>query len=166
MIVVLPRVKRVQRQTDDINRIARENLTGINVVHAFNAEDYQNAKFEKANGLLMNTQLFNQRTFAILTPAMTLAMNGLALTIYWVGAALVNGIAAQDAAARLTMFSNVVVFSTYATYVVMSLTMLVMIFMFLPSAQVSAERINQVLDAQTELHEGSIDVYKRQERHR
>lgn len=156
MIVVLPRVKRVQRQTDDINRIARENLTGINVVHAFNAEDYQNAKFEKANGLLMNTQLFNQRTFAILTPAMTLAMNGLALTIYWVGAALVNGIAAQDAAARLTMFSNVVVFSTYATYVVMSLTMLVMIFMFLPSAQVSAERINQVLDAQTELHEGSI----------
>ena len=156
MIVVLPRVKRVQRQTDDINRIARENLTGINVVHAFNAEDYQNAKFEKANSLLMNTQLFNQRTFAVLTPAMTLAMNGLALTIYWVGAALVNSIAAQDTAARLTMFSNVVVFSTYATYVVMSLTMLVMIFMFLPSAQVSAERINQVLDATTQLQEGSV----------
>ena len=156
MVVVLPRVKRVQRQTDDINRVARENLTGINVVHAFNAEGYQNAKFEKANDLLMNTQLFNQRTFAILTPAMTLAMNGLALAIYWVGAALVNNIAAQDMAARLTMFSDVVVFSTYATYVVMSLTTLVMILMFLPSAQVSAERINQVLDAHTDLHEGSV----------
>lgn len=154
LFVVLPRVKRVQKQTDDINRIARENLTGIHVVHAFNAEDYQNEKFEVANNRLMNTQLFNQRTFAILTPAMTLAMNALALVIYWVGAALVNEIAVTDMAARLTMFSNVVVFSTYATYVIMSFTMMVIILMFLPAAQVSAERINEVLNTHTQLHEG------------
>lgn len=156
MIVVIPRVKKVQRQTDDINRIARENLNGINVVHAFNAEEYQNKKFGRANDILMNTQLFNQRTFAILTPAMMLAMNALALVIYWVGASLINGIAAADMAGRLDMFSNVVVFSTYATYVIMSLMMMVMIFMFLPAAQVSAGRINEVLRAKTQLHEGTV----------
>lgn len=156
MVVVIPRVKKVQKQTDDINRIARENLNGINVVHAFNAEEYQNKKFGRANDILMNTQLFNQRTFAILTPAMMLAMNALALVIYWVGASLINGIAAADMAGRLDMFSNVVVFSTYATYVIMSLMMMVMIFMFLPAAQVSAGRINEVLRAKTQLHEGPV----------
>lgn len=156
MVVVIPRVKKVQKQTDDINRIARENLNGINVVHAFNAEEYQNKKFGRANDILMNTQLFNQRTFAILTPAMMLAMNALALVIYWVGASLINGIAAADMAGRLDMFSNVVVFITYATYVIMSLMMMVMIFMFLPAAQVSAGRINEVLRAKTQLHEGTV----------
>lgn len=154
MLVVLPRMRKVQRQTDDINRVARENLNGINVVHAFNAEDYQNEKFDRASRTLMDTQLFNQRTFAIMNPSMALAMNGLSLAVYWVGAALINRIAAVDAVARLAMFSDVVVFSTYATYVVMSLTMLVMIFMFLPAAQVSAGRINEILTAKIHLHEG------------
>ena len=155
VVVVLPRVKRVQKLTDDINLVARENLTGINVVHAFNAEDYQNCKFEKANDILMRTQLFNQRTFAVLMPAVSLAMNALALTIYWVGASIVNQVPASDAALRLTTFSNIVVFGTYATYVVMSLMMMVMIMMFLPAAQVSAQRINEVLDTDIMLREGS-----------
>ena len=155
VVVVLPRVKRVQKLTDDINLVARENLTGINVVHAFNAEDYQNRKFERANDILMRTQLFNQRTFAVLMPAVSLAMNALALTIYWVGASIVNQVPASDAALRLTTFSNIVVFGTYATYVVMSLMMMVMIMMFLPAAQVSAQRINEVLDTDIMLREGS-----------
>ena len=154
IVVVMPRVKRVQKLTDNVGRVARENLNGINVVHAFNAEDYQNSKFEQANGVLMNTQLFNQRAFAALMPTISLGMNALALVIYWVGAALVNNLAVTDAMARLTMFGNVVVFGTYATYVVMSLMMMVMIFMFLPSAQVSAERINEVLETGIRLREG------------
>ena len=154
IVVVMPRVKRVQKLTDNVGRVARENLNGINVVHAFNAEDYQNGKFEQANGVLMNTQLFNQRAFAALMPTISLGMNALALVIYWVGAALVNNLAVTDAMARLTMFGNVVVFGTYATYVVMSLMMMVMIFMFLPSAQVSAERINEVLETDIRLREG------------
>ena len=154
IVVVMPRVKRVQKLTDNVGRVARENLNGINVVHAFNAEDYQNGKFEQANGVLMNTQLFNQRAFAALMPTISLGMNALALVIYWVGAALVNNLDVTDAMARLTMFGNVVVFGTYATYVVMSLMMMVMIFMFLPSAQVSAERINEVLETDIRLREG------------
>lgn len=152
--VVLPRVKRVQRLTDDINLVARENLTGINVVHAFNAEEYQNKKFEKANDVLMNTQLFNQRAFAVLMPVVSFAMNALALSIYWVGASIVNHVPAADAALRLTTFSDIVVFGTYATYVVMSLMMMVMIMMFLPAAQVSAQRINEVLDTDIRLRQG------------
>mgnify|MGYP002518950010 FL=1 len=154
VVVVLPRVKRVQKLTDNMGRVARENLNGINVVHAFNAEDYQNDKFEEANGILMNTQLFNQRAFATLMPTISLGMNALALVIYWVGAALVNNIAVADAMARLSMFGNVVVFGTYATYVIMSLMMMVIIFMFLPSAQVSADRINEVLETPIRLREG------------
>ena len=156
MLIVLPKVRRVQKQTDDINRIARENLNGINVVHAFNAEEYQNEKFEKANTTLTNTQLFNQRVFSLMQPVMNLAMNGLALVIYWVGAAIVNGISAADTALRISTFSDVITFSTYATHVVMSFSMLVMIFMFLPSAQVSATRINQVLRTNIKLREGSV----------
>lgn len=154
--VVVPRVKRVQKLTDNINRIARENLTGINVVHAYNAEDYQNAKFEKANRVLMNTQLFNQRAFALLMPAVTLAMNAMSLVIYWVGAALVNAVPAADVASRLTSFGNIVVFGTYATYVIMSIMMMVMIIMLLPSAQVSAQRINEVLDTKASLEPGEM----------
>lgn len=157
IVLVVPRFRKVQKLTDQINRIARENLSGINVVHAFNAEDYQNQKFDKTNTEMMKIQLFNQRTFAALQPVMNLGMNGLSLTIYWVGAALVAGIAATDMAARVEMFSNVVVFSTYATYVVMSFMMLVMIFMMLPPAQVSAERINQVLDTKAHITQGQTE---------
>lgn len=158
VVVVVPRFKRVQKLTDNINLVARENLTGISVVHAFNAEDYQHEKFEQANDRLMRTQLFNQRTFAVLMPAVNLAMNALALTIYWVGAALVNKIPAADIASRLTTFGDVVVFGTYATYVIMSIMMLVMIMMFLPAAQVSAVRINEVLKTNASLREGSIQT--------
>lgn len=155
IVVVLPRVRRVQKLTDNINLIARENLTGINVVHAYNAEDYQNQKFEKANVTLMRTQLFNQRAFAVLMPSVTLVMNALSLIIYWVGAAIVNNVSAADTALRLTTFSNIVVFGTYATYVIMSIMMMVMIIMLMPAAQVSAQRINDVLGTQPALIEGA-----------
>lgn len=153
--LVVPRFRRVQKLTDKINLVARENLTGINVVHAYNAEDYQNEKFEKSNSELMRTQLFNQRTFAFLTPVMQLGMNALALVIYWVGASLVNAFPAEDTAVRLETFSNIVVFGTYATYVIMSIMMLVIIIMLLPAAQVSAQRINEVLSSKTDIHEGT-----------
>lgn len=156
MSTCIPRFRLVQKMTDRINRAARENLTGINVVHAFNAEQFQNEKFDGPSKDMMELQMKNQKLFALVQPSMTLGMNGLALAIYWVGAALVNNIAAADTAARLTMFSNVLVFSTYATYVVMSFMMLVMIFMLLPQAQVSAERINEVLDRRASIREGSV----------
>lgn len=153
--VVIPRFRRVQKLMDRINLVARENLTGINVVHAYNAEDYQNAKFEQHNEVLMRTQLFNQRAFAFLMPAVTFAMNTLSLVIYWVGAAIVDHVPAADQALRLSTFSNIVVFGTYATYVIMSIMMMVMIIMLMPAAQVSAQRINEVLDASASLREGS-----------
>lgn len=156
MSICLPRFRMVQKLTDKINRVARENLTGINVVHAFNAEDYQNAKFDVPSGEMMNLQLKNQRLFALMQPVMGLGMNGLALVIYWLGAALVNAVPLSNPAGRLGMFSEAVVFSTYATYVVMSFMMLVMIFMLLPQAQVSAERINEVLDKSSSIVSGSV----------
>ena len=153
--VVVPRFRRVQKLTDHINLVARENLNGINVVHAYNAEDYQNAKFLKGNETLMRTQLFNQRAFAFLMPGVTLAMNALSLVIYWVGASIVNAIPAADAAERLSTFSNIVVFGTYATYVIMSIMMMVMIIMLIPAAQVSAQRINEVLETRDSLIQGT-----------
>ena len=158
MASCLPRFRLVQKTTDQINRVARENLTGINVVHAFNAEDYQNQKFDGPSKKMLRLQLKNQRLFSLLLPVMTLGMNGLALAIYWVGAALVEAISVADMAARLTMFTNVIVFSTYATYVVMSFMMLVMIFMLYPQAQVSAERINEVLETVPHITEGTQDA--------
>ena len=155
MASCLPRFRLVQKTTDQINRVARENLTGINVVHAFNAEDYQNQKFDGPSKKMLGLQLKNQRLFSLLLPVMTLGMNGLALAIYWVGAALVEAISAADMAARLTMFTNVIVFSTYATYVVMSFMMLVMIFMLYPQAQVS---VNEVLETVPHITEGTQDA--------
>ena len=152
----IPRFRLVQKMTDKINRVARENLTGINVVHAFNAEEFQNEKFDGPSRGMMELQMKNQKLFALVQPTMSLGMNGLALAIYWIGAALVNSIAVTDMAARLTMFSEVLVFSTYATYIVMSFMMLAMIFMLLPQAQVSAERINEVLERKASIREGSI----------
>jgi len=155
IVVILPRVRRVQKLTDNINRVSRENLTGINVVHAYNAEDYQAEKFEAANDTLMKTQLFNQRAMALLMPAVSFAMNALALVIYWVGASIVNTVAVTDMAARISAFGDVVVFGTYATYVIMSIMMMVMVIMLLPSAQVSAGRIHEVLEAEIDLQEGT-----------
>ena len=152
----IPRFRLVQKMTDKINRVARENLTGINVVHAFNAEEFQNEKFDGPSRSMMVLQMKNQKLFALVQPTMMLGMNGLTLAIYWVGAALVNNIAVSDMGARLTMFSEVLVFSTYATYIVMAFMMLAMIFMLLPQAQVSAERINEVLNRSASIREGSI----------
>ena len=154
----IPRFRLVQKMTDKINRVARENLTGINVVHAFNAEEFQNEKFDGPSRGMMDLQMKNQKLFSLVQPSMSLGMNGLALAIYWVGAALVNSIAVTDMAARLTMFSEVLVFSTYATYIVMSFMMLAMIFMLLPQAQVSAERINEVLERKASIREGSVQT--------
>lgn len=154
LVILIPRFRRVQKMTDDINRIARENVSGINVVHAFNAEEYQNKKFAVANDALTNTQLFNQRTFSLLMPTMTLAMNGLSLAIYWLGAYLIEKISLTDAMARISLLGDVVVFNTYATYVVMSLMMIVMIFMMLPAAQVSAGRILEVLEQKSDIVSG------------
>lgn len=154
----IPRFRIVQKLTDKINRVARENLTGINVVHAFNAEKYQNDKFDVPSKDMMNTQLKNQRMFALMMPVMNIGMNGLTLAIYWLGAVLIQQIALTAVQDRITLFSNVVVFSTYATYVVMSFMMLVMIFMMLPAAQVSAERINEVLERDVNIKEGSVSV--------
>ena len=156
MATCIPRFRIVQKLTDSINRVARENLTGINVVHAFNAEKYQNDKFDGPSKDMMNVQMKNQKLFALVQPTMTLGMNGLALVIYWLGAALVNQIPLTDPMSRLTMFSNVLVFSTYATYIIMSFMMLVMVFMMLPQAEVSAERINEVLDRKASITEGSV----------
>ena len=152
--VCLPRFRIVQKLTDQINRVARENLTGINVVHAFNAENYQNEKFDGYSRDMMNTQMKNQKLFSLIQPVLGLGMNGLSLAVYWVGAALVQRTA--DAAGRLAMFTNVVVFSTYAMYVVMSFMMLVMIFMLAPAAQVSAERIGRVLQTQPSVTPGQV----------
>lgn len=162
MATCIPRFRIVQKLTDKINRVARENLTGINVVHAFNAEKYQNDKFDVPSKEMMNTQLKNQRMFALMMPVMNIGMNGLNLAIYWLGAVLIQQIALTAVQDRITLFSNVVVFSTYATYVVMSFMMLVMIFMMLPAAQVSAERINEVLERDVNIKEGSVSEGREQ----
>lgn len=162
MATCIPRFRIVQKLTDKINRVARENLTGINVVHAFNAEKYQNDKFDVPSKDMMNTQLKNQRMFALMMPVMNIGMNGLTLAIYWLGAVLIQQIALTAVQDRITFFSNVVVFSTYATYVVMSFMMLVMIFMMLPAAQVSAERINEVLERDVNIKEGSVSEGREQ----
>lgn len=162
MATCIPRFRIVQKLTDKINRVAREDLTGINVVHAFNAEKYQNDKFDVPSKDMMNTQLKNQRMFALMMPVMNIGMNGLTLAIYWLGAVLIQQIALTAVQDRITLFSNVVVFSTYATYVVMSFMMLVMIFMMLPAAQVSAERINEVLERDVNIKEGSVSEGREQ----
>lgn len=162
MATCIPRFRIVQKLTDKINRVARENLTGINVVHAFDAEKYQNDKFDVPSKEMMNTQLKNQRMFALMMPVMNIGMNGLTLAIYWLGAVLIQQIALTAVQDRITFFSNVVVFSTYATYVVMSFMMLVMIFMMLPAAQVSAERINEVLERDVNIKEGSVSEGREQ----
>ena len=157
MRLVLPKFRIIQKQIDDVNRVTRENLTGLRIVRAFNAENYQEDKFETVNNNLMVTQLYTTRHMAILMPVISLVMSGLSLAIYWVGASLVNDIPLKGLAAiteRVTLFSDVVVFSSYAMYVVMSFMMLIMTFMMLPRAQVSAARINEVLDSEPRIQSG------------
>ncbi len=152
LIILIPRFKRVQKMMDNINRIARENLNGVSVVRAFNAEDYQNAKFKQANDSLTKTQMFNQHTIAVLLPAMTLGMSGLSLVIFWMGAYLIERI--PNMFDRLALFGDVMVFSNYAGFVMMALAMIVMIFMFIPAAQVCANRINEVLKTEIRVKGG------------
>ena len=153
MVIVLPKFKIVQKLTDKINGVTRENLTGIRVVRAFNAEQYQEEKFEEINTKLTNQQLFNQKTFAILSPVMYLVMHALTLSIYFVGANLIKDSIMAD---KLILFGDMVVFSSYAMQVIMSFLMLAMIFMMFPRASVSAGRINEVLDTEISIEYGTI----------
>ena len=157
MKLVLPKFRIIQTQIDEVNRVTRENLNGLRIVRAFNAEKYQEDKFEAANRNLMKTQLYTSRKMAILMPFISMIMSGLSLGIYWLGASLVNQVAITGSAAvaeRVNVFSEVVVFSSYAIYVVMSFMMLVVIFMMWPRAQVSAARIEEVLATVPQVREG------------
>jgi len=151
MVFVMPKFKLLQKLVDNINRVTRENLTGLRVVRAFNAEEYQTGKFEDANEELTRTQLFTQRAMSVMQPTMMLVMNGLSLAIYWFGAYLIDK---TDFTNRLKLFSEVMVFSSYAMFVIMSFMMLIMIFMILPRAEVSANRINEVINAKIAVREG------------
>ena len=154
MIIVIPRFKIVQKLIDKINGIARENLTGIRVVRAFNAEKYQEKKFDKVNDKLTNLQLFNQKKFAIMMPVMYLIMYGLTLSIYFIGAGMIQNSILAD---KITIFGNMIVFSSYAMQVIMSFLMLAMIFMMIPRAEVSAKRINEVLDTKQKIIPGTFE---------
>ena len=154
MIIVIPKFKIVQKLIDKINGLARENLTGIRVVRAFNAKEYQEEKFGKANDRLTNLQLSNQKKFAIMMPVMYLIMYGLTLSIYFIGAGLIQNSVLAD---KITVFGNMIVFSSYAMQVIMSFLMLAMIFMIIPRASVSARRINEVLDTKQKIVPGSFD---------
>ena len=151
MLIVLPRFKIVQKLIDNINDKTRENLTGVRVIRAFNAEKYQEDRFEEGNEKLTNTQMFNQRMMSIMSPTMYLIMNLLPLSIYIIGAGLINNAGMFD---RLNLFSDMVVFSSYAMQVIMAFLMLAMIFVMYPRASVSIDRIKEVLDTETKVLDG------------
>ena len=153
----MPKFKRLQSLTDDINQVTRENLTGLNVVRAYNAEAYQEEKFEKVNKDLTDTHWFTSKTMAFMMPTIMMIMNGLSLAIYWIGAVLIND--AQDMQGKFSLFSDMVVFSSYAMQVVMSFMMLVMIFIMLPRASVAAKRILEVLDTEPSIEDGTRDTF-------
>lgn len=156
-LIVVPKFKIVQKLIDKLNNVTRENLTGIRVVRAFNAENYQENKFNEVNTSLTKQQMFNQKTFAIMSPMMYLVMYFLTLSIYFVGAYLIND---ASFSSKIGLFGDMIVFSSYAMQVIMSFLMLAMIFMMLPRAQVSAKRINEVLDKKVKLKEGNITSSK------
>lgn len=151
LALVIPKFKKVQTLTDDMNRVTRENLTGLRVVRAYNAEHYQEEKFEKANEALMTNNLFAQRAMSFLMPSIQLVMSGLSLAIYWIGAVLINEAQLMD---KISLFSDMMVFSQYAIQVVMAFMLLVMIYMILPRASVSAHRILEVLETEPSIIDG------------
>ena len=155
ILFAMPKFKKMQVLTDNLNRVTRENLTGLEVIRAYNAERYQEAKFEKANDDLKRTQLFANRVMCFLTPGIQLVMSGLTLAVYWIGAFLIQEAAMGD---KLTLFSEMIVFSQYAMQVVMSFMMLVMIFILLPRASVAAKRINEVLDTEPAIEDGDGNI--------
>ena len=152
MAMVMPKFKAMQRLTDNINLVARENLTGLRVVRAYNAEDYQESKFTKANKDLTDTQLFTNRTMAIMMPLMNTVMNGLMLAVYWIGAYLIEAAELTD---KLTVFSNMVVFSSYSVQVIMSFLLMSMVFVLWPRADVSAQRVMEVLNTEPIVKNGT-----------
>lgn len=154
MLIVFPKFKIVQKLTDKINEVTRENLTGIRVVRAFNAEKYQEDKFAEVNNTLTNQQLFNQKVFSVLSPVMYLVMHFLTLAIYFIGASLIQE---SIMANKLVLFGDMVVFTSYAMQVIMSFLLLAMIFMMIPRASVSAARINEVLESPLSIEDGTID---------
>ncbi len=155
MLLVMPKFKKLQRLTDDLNRVTRENLSGLQVVRAYNAEDYQVNKFEEVNTELTNTNLFTSRSMAFISPFISLIMSGLSLSIYWIGAILINNAQLAD---KITLFSDMVVFSSYSMQIVMSFMMLVMIFIMVPRASVSATRILEVLETKPAILDGKADT--------
>ena len=154
MIIVLPRFEKVQKLIDKVNGVTRENVTGIRVIRAFNAEKYQEGRFEEVNTDLTNMQLFNQRCFAVMSPMMYIVMHFLTLGIYLIGAYLINGAGMLE---KMTLFSNMVVFTSYGMHVIMSFLMLAMLFMMWPRVQVSSKRINEVLDQDILIKDGKLD---------
>ena len=151
--IAMPKFRKLQILTDDMNRITRENLTGLSVIRAYNAEDDQEKKFEDANSNLTKAQLFANRTMAFLMPSIQLIMNGLSLAVYWIGAYLIEGAAADG---KLAIFSDMIVFSQYAMQVVMAFMMLVIILIIFPRASVAARRINEVLDTVPAITDGAV----------
>ena len=156
VVLALPKFKIIQQLTDNLNRVTRENLTGIRVVRAYNAEKFQEDKFEKANEELTKTNLFSNRVMALLMPTMSFVTSAISLAIYWIGAYIID---AADIMGRLTIFSDMVVFSSYAMQVIMAFTMLTMMFIMLPRVLVSAHRINEVLDTDISLKDGSLEIH-------
>ncbi|MEK5406597.1 ABC transporter ATP-binding protein [Paenibacillus sp. FSL W8-0439] len=151
VIFALPSFQKIQRLTDNLNRVTREHLTGLRVVRAYNADQYQEEKFGQANTELMNTNLFANRLMTMVGPGMTFIMSGLSVSIYWIGAYLINGTAVPD---RISLFSNMVVFSSYAVQVVMAFMMVSMIFFLMPRASISAKRIMEVLNTESRIIDG------------
>jgi len=159
IIIVMPRFKIVQKLIDKLNQVTRENLSGIRVIRAFNAESYQEDKFEDINNKLTNQQLFNQKTFAIMQPVMYLIMHGLTLGIYFIGANLINEAGLNN---KITLFGDMIVFSSYGMQIISSFLMLAMIFMILPRADVSAKRVNEVIDTSINIINGKVKKSKQQ----
>ena len=153
IVFALPKYKKIQRLTDGLNRVTSENLTGLRVVRAFHAEDYQEEKFEKVNSKLTNTNLFAARIMAIMQPSMTIVVSGLSLAIYWIGAYLIQSAGGMD---KMNNFTDMVVFSSYAVQIVMAFLMLSLVFFMLPRVSVSAKRINEVLDMPLVIEDGSV----------
>lgn len=153
ILLVMPKFKKMQVLTDNLTNVTRENLTGIRVIRAFNAEDFQKNKFSNANQELTDTQMFTQRAMAFLNPFMSLIMAGITLSIYWVGAYLIDQASMLN---KIELFSNVVVFSSYAIQVIISFMFLIMIFVLYPRASVAAKRINEVLDTKAKIKDGDI----------
>ena len=156
LVAVFPKFRKVQKLTDNLNSVTRENLTGVRVVRAYNAEKYQENKFAKANGELTKTQLFTSRAMAIMAPVMTMVMSGMSLAIYWIGAYLIDAL--PTGAERSELFGQMMAFSGYGMQVVMAFMMLAMIFIILPRAMVSVRRINEVLDTPASVADGTLSA--------